>query len=170
MGSKFLVEKVTGIILNVCVLLLMQILFYEKDVQKQFFVAFSFVAGKETVKYIVSMFSIMFHGLCNHILDYFIKKEAINTLEKSHIWINIFTFIVIILCVLLYTLLLSVFLYLISKKFVKKDYLLQTHENIFLILPCIAALCIAVTIKMMILSVENGMIVIIYNTVPATKF
>lgn len=71
---------------------------------------------------------------------------------------------------LLYTLLLSAYLRLISKKFVKKEYLLQTHENIFLVLPCIAALCISVTIKMMIISVENGMTVIIYDTVPATKF
>ena len=48
--------------------------------------------------------------------------------------------------------------------------MLQTHENVFLILPCIAALCISVTMKMMIISVENGMTVIIYDTVPATKF
>lgn len=170
LDAQFPVGEVTGIILNVCVLLFMQFLLFEKDLQKQFFVAFSFVAGKEIVKYIVSVFSIASNGLSNKILGYFIAKEIINTLGKTHIWINIFTFIVIILCVFLYTLLLSVFLRLISNKFVKKDYPLQTHENIFLILPCIAALCISVTIKMMIISVENGMTVIIYNTVPATKF
>ena len=170
LDTRFPVGEVTGIILNVCVLLFMQFLLFEKNVQKQFFVAFSFVAGKEIVKYIVSVFSIASNGLINKILGYFIAKELINTLEKTHIWINIFTFIVIILCVFLYTLLLSVFLRLISNKFVKKDYLLQIQENIFLILPCIAALCISVTIKMMIISVENGMTVIIYDTVPATKF
>lgn len=42
----------------------------------------SFVAGKETVKYIVSVFCIMFNGVCNNILDYFIANEIINTLEK----------------------------------------------------------------------------------------
>ncbi|MEZ3491522.1 MAG: GHKL domain-containing protein [Lachnospiraceae bacterium] len=170
LDARFPVGEVTGIILNVCVLLFMQFLFFEKDMQKQFFVAFSFVAGKETVKYIVSVFSIASNELSNKILEYFIAKEIINTLEKTHIWINIFTFIVIILCVFLYTLLLSIFLRLISNKFVKKDYLLQIQENIFLILPCIAALCISVTIKMMIISVENGMTLIIYDTVPATKF
>lgn len=170
LDARFPVGEVTGIILNVCVLLFMQHLLFEKDLQKQVFVAFSFVAGKEIVKYIVSVFSIASNGLSNKILEFFIAKEIINTVEKTHIWINIFTFIVVILCVFLYTLLLSVFLRLISKKFVKKDYLLQTHENIFLILPCIAALCISVTIKMMIISVENGMTVIIYDTVPATKF
>ena len=59
---------------------------------------------------------------------------------------------------------------MISRKFVNKDYLLQVQENIFLVLPCVAALCISVTIKMMITSVENGMTVIIYDTVPATRF
>lgn len=71
---------------------------------------------------------------------------------------------------LFYAFLLSVYLLLISKKFVRKDYLLQTHENVFLILPCIATLCISITIKMMIISVENGMTVIVYDSVPTTKF
>ena len=170
LDARFPVGEVTGIILNVCVLLFMQYLLFEKDLQKQFFVALSFVAGKEIVKYIVSVFSFMFNELCNNILDYFIAKEIINTLEKSNIWVNILTFTVIILCALLYALLLSVFLRLIGRKFVRKDYLLQTYENVFLILPCIAALCISITIKMMIISVENGMTVIIFDTVPATKF
>ncbi len=59
---------------------------------------------------------------------------------------------------------------MINRKFVKKNYVLQTHENVFLMLPCVAAMCISVTIKMMILSVENGMTMIIYDTIPATKF
>ena len=170
LNARFPISEIVGIFLNVCVLLLMQFIFFEKDMQKQLFVAFSFVAGKEIVKYIISVFSIASNGLSNKILEFFIAKEIIDTIGKTHIWINIFTFIVIILCVFLYTLLLSVFLRLISNKFVKKDYLLQIQENIFLILPCIAALCISVTIKMMIISVENGMTVIIYDTVPATKF
>lgn len=170
LDNRFSISEVAGIIINVCVLLFMHFLFFEKDMQKQVFVAFSFVAGKEIVKYVVSVFSIVCNGLGNGILSYFIKKEMINTLEKTNIWIGIVTFVVVILCMLLYTLLLSAYLRLISKKFVKKEYLLQTHENIFLVLPCIAALCISVTIKMMIISVENGMTVIIYDTVPATKF
>ena len=170
LDNRFPISEVVGIIVNVCVLLFMQFFLFEKDMQKQVFVAFSFVAGKEIVKYVVSVFSIVCNGFGNGILSYFIKKEIINTLEKTYIWIGIVTFVVVILCMLLYTLLLSVYLRLISKKFVKKDYLLQTHENIFLVLPCIAALCISVTIKMMIISVENGMTVIIYDTVPSTKF
>lgn len=158
------------IIISICILFFMQFLFFDKDIQKQIFVAFSFIAGKETVKYIVSVSSIAFSGLCNKVLDYFVSTEMINTLEKSHIWIEILGITVTILCALLYAGLLSVFLLLTSRKFVRKDYMLQTHENVFLILPCISALCISVTIKMMIVSVENGATAILYNSVPATKF
>ncbi len=167
---RFPVGEAAGIVFHICFLMFMQFLFFERNMQKQFFVVFSFVAGKETVKYIVSVFYFMFYELCSHILDYFIAGGIINTLEKTHIWVNIITLTFIILCAFLYALLLSVFLYLISRMFLRKDYLLQTYENVFLILPCVASLCISVTIKMMITSVENGMTVIIFDTVPATKF
>lgn len=163
-------SEVVGIILNVCVLLLMQFPFFEKDIQKQLFIAFSFVAGKEIIKYIVSVFGIAFVGLWNKTFDILLAKSVSNTIGKLYRWTDISIVIIAVICVLFYALLLSIFLLLISRKFVKKDYMLQIQENIFLILPCIAALCISVTIKMVITSVENGMTVIIYDTVPATKF
>lgn len=170
LDDSFAVGEVTGIALNVCVLLFMQLLFFKKNGQKQLFVAFSFVAGKETVKYIVSVFWIAVAGLWNHASDLLLAKGILDTVDKLHFWTDISVAVMTSICALCYALLLSVYLLLISRRFVKKDYRLQTHENIFLILPCIAALCISVTMKMMILSVENGMTVIIYDTVPATKF
>lgn len=170
LNSRCSVNEVARIILNICILLFMQFLFFKKDIQKQFFIVFSFVAGKETVKYIVSVFSIAFAGLWNKTFDVLLAKSASNTLDKLYSWEAISIAVIIINCVLFYALLLFVYLLLISRKFVRKDYMLQTHENVFLILPCIAALCISITIKMMIISVENGMTVIIYDSVPATKF
>ena len=138
--------------------------------QKQVFVAFSFVAGKESIKYIVSVFSIAFTGLWNKTFDILLAKSVSNTLDKLYHWTHISVIVIAVICVLFYAFLLSIYLFLISRKFVNKDYLLQVQENIFLVLPCVAALCISVTIKMMITSVENGMTVIIYDTVPATRF
>lgn len=57
----------------------MQFLFFKKDIQKQLFIAFSFVAGKETVKYIVSVFSIAFTGLWNKTFDIILAKSESNT-------------------------------------------------------------------------------------------
>ena len=170
LNARFPISEIVGIFLNVCVLLLMQFIFFEKDMQKQLFVVFSFVAGKEIIKYIVSVFGIAFTGLWNKTFDILLAKSVSNTLDKLYRWTHISIVVTAVVCVLFYTLLLSIYLLLISRKFIKKDYLLQIQENVFLILPCIAALCISVTIKMMIISVENGMTVVIYDTVPATKF
>lgn len=170
LGNRFPISEAVGIILNICVLLFMQFLFFEKDMQKQVFVVFSFVAGKESIKYIVNVFAIAFIELWNKTFDILLTKSVSNTLDKLYRWTHISVVVIAVICVLFYAFLLSIYLLLISREFVNKDYLLQTHENIFLILPCIAALCISVTIKMMIISVENGMTVIIYDTVPATKF
>ena len=170
LDNRFPINEVVGIIVNVCVLLFMQFFLFEKDMQKQVFVAFSFVAGKESIKYIVSVFSIAFTGLWNKTFDILLAKSVSNTLDKLYHWTHISVIVIAVICVLFYAFLLSIYLFLISRKFVNKDYLLQVQENIFLVLPCVAALCISVTIKMMITSVENGMTVIIYDTVPATKF
>ena len=170
LDNRFPINEVVGIIVNVCVLLFMQFFLFEKDMQKQVFVAFSFVAGKESIKYIVSVFSIAFTGLWNKTFDILLAKSVSNTLDKLYHWTHISVIVIAVICVLFYAFLLSIYLFLISRKFVNKDYLLQVQENIFLVLPCVAALCISVTIKMMITSVENGMTVIIYDTVPATRF
>ena len=170
LDGKFPIGKALGILFNVCVLLFMQFLFFKKDIQKQIFVTVSFLAGKETVSYITGVFNIALGGLCDKILDYFLVKGIFNTVEKAIIGIKIYNVIIVVLCALFYALLMLVYLRLISGKFVKKEYLLQMQENVFLILPCVAALCISVIIKMMIISVENGMTVIIYDTVPITKF
>lgn len=170
LDNRFPINEVVGIIVNVCVLLFMQFFLFEKDMQKQVFVAFSFVAGKESIKYIVSVFSIAFTGLWNKTFDILLAKSVSNTLDKLYHWTHISVIVIAVICVLFYAFLLSIYLFLISRKFVNKDYLLQVQENIFLVLPCVAALCISVTLKMMITSVENGMTVIIYDTVPATKF
>ena len=144
LDARFPISEVVGIILNVCVLLLMQLIFFEKDIQKQLFTVFSFVAGKEIIKYIVSVFSIAFTGLWNKTFDILLAKSV--TLDKLYRWEHISIAVIAVVCVLFYAFLLSIYLLLISRKFVKKDYLLQIQENIFLILPCIAALCISVTI------------------------
>lgn len=167
---RFPIGEVMGIILNVGILFFMQFLFFQKDLQKQLFIAFSFVAGKEIIKYIASVFSIAITGVWNGIFDYLIAKSILNTLDRLHIWTVLSIVVTAVVCALFYAALLSVYLLLISRKFVKKNYPLQTQENIFLMLPCIAALCISVTMKMMIVSAGVGMTVTMYDTVPATKF
>lgn len=156
--------------LQVCVLLLLQLLFFERDMPKQFFAAFSFSAGKEIVKYIVSVFCFLLSELYSKILNYLAVREIVKDFDGSSIWIMVYTVVIMTLCTLLYALLLSMYLRFISRKFVKKDYPLQTHENVFLILPCAAALCISVILRMMTASTEHNRTILMYRTVPELTF
>lgn len=169
-ADRFPVGKAAGIILNICILLFMQSFFFQKEMQKQLFVTFSFVAGTETVKYMFITFDIVVSGWGNQILDHLLAEEILNTIEKTETVITIYNAVMAVLCALFYTLLLSGYLFFIRRKYVKKDYPLQTHENVFLILPCIAALCISVIIRLIIITLYNGMGIVIYETVPAIQF
>lgn len=168
--DRFPVGKAAGIILSICILLLMQSFFFQKEMQKQVFITFSFVAGTETAKYMLVTFDIVVSGWGNQILDHLLAENILNTVEITENVITIYNAVMTVLCVLFYTLLLSGFLFFISRKYVKKDYPLQTHENVFLILPCIAALCISVIIRLIITSLYNGLGIFIYEAVPAIRF
>ena len=56
LDRRFPVSEVLKIILNLCLMLFLQFCFFEKDITKQIFVVFSFVTGKETIKYITTVF------------------------------------------------------------------------------------------------------------------
>lgn len=169
-AGRFPVGKVVGIILNICILLFMQSVFFQKDIQKQFFITFSFVAGTETAKYMFVTVDIVISGWGNRILDYLLAEEIINTIEKAVAAIIIYNVVMTALCVLFYTLLLSGYLFLISREYVRKEYPLQIQENVFLVLPCIAVLCISVIISRITASLANELEIIIYDAVPSTKF
>ncbi len=169
-ADRFPVGKVAGIILHICILLFMQSFFFQKEMQKQFFITFSFVAGTETARYMFVTFDIVVSGWSNKILEHLVSKEILNTVEKTVAGITIYNAMMAVLCVLFYTLLLSGYLFFISRKYIKKDYPLQTHENVFLLLPCISALAISVIIRLLISSLNNGMGIVVYEAVPAIRF
>ena len=163
-------NDVAGAIINVLLLLGMQWIFFHKGASGQLFVCFSFVAGKEIVKYIVSVLNVALGILLGDLIDTLVMQEKIVTIGQAEIASNSMFIILSIVSPILYGVILGVYLLLINKKYVRKEYRLQVHENVFLVLPSIAAICISITIKMMILNVENGTTRVIYDTVPATMF
>ena len=169
-ADRFPVGKAAGIILNICILLFMQSFFFQKEMQKQLFITFSFMAGTETAKYMFITFDIVVNGWGNKILGHLLAEGILYTGEKAVAVITICNAVMIALCVLFHALLLTGYLFFISRKYVKKEYPLQTHENVFLLLPCIAALCISVIIRLIISTLSNGMGVVIYEAVPPTRF
>ena len=168
--SRYPFNDVAGAIINVLLLLGMQWIFFRKGVSGQLFVCFSFVAGKEIVKYIASVLNVALGAVGWSWMNALIMQGKIVTSAQAEVANNIMIFVMSFASAIFYALILGMYLLLINKKYVRKEYQLQVRENVFLILPSIAAICISITLKMMIITVENGTTILIYDTVPATLF
>ena len=168
--SHYPFNDVVSAIINVLLLLGMQWVFFRKGISGQLFVCFSFVAGKEIVKYIVSVLSIALGTVIGGFIDTLVMQGKIVTNTQVEVANNIVMCVSSFTSAILYALILGIYLMLINKKYVRKEYQLQVQENVFLVLPSIAAVCISITLKMMIITVENGTTILIFDTVPATLF
>lgn len=165
------IGEVGGILFFLLLLLLLQRLFFQQDRNKQMFVIFSFTAGIKAVHFITTgVFWSLLHKPYTAILQHISTQEVLAGPGQTLLGAKAALVLLLLLCLSLYALLLSVYLRLCSRKFVRKDYRLQRQEHFFLLLPCIAALCISATLQMVIVSVEHGTTRFIYDTVPATKF
>ena len=168
--SRYPFNDVISAIINVLLLLGMQWIFFHKGASGQLFVCFSFAAGKEIVKYIASVLNVALGTVTGKWLDVLIMQGKIVTSSQVELVTDILLYVMYFVSAILYALILGIYLSTLHKKYVRKEYQLQIGENIFLMLPCIAAVCISITMKMMIITVENGSTILIYDTVPATLF
>ena len=168
--SQYQFNNITGAIINIFLVLAMQLIFFRKGTPSQLFVCFSFVAGKEIVKYIVSVLNVALGTLVGGWINALVMQGKIVTITQVKMANNIMILVISFASAILYALILGIYLILIRKKYVRKEYQLQVRENVFLILPSIAAICISITLRMMIVTVENGTTTLIYDTVPATLF
>ena len=53
--NQYPFNNMVGTIINVILIMGMQLIFFRREISNQLFVSFSFVAGKEIVKYVVSV-------------------------------------------------------------------------------------------------------------------
>lgn len=165
---SYLLNDLAGVLGDIVFVLLLLMLLYNKDFLKQLFVAVSFVAGKEIIKYIIVVMNYGEHWAISKFSIVLLKK--VTTMKEVEMWSAVFGVANGIVTILLYALFLIVYLSIISRKFVRKDYHFKIHEYAFLILPNMSTLCISITLKILIFTVENGMTVIMFDKVPATMF
>lgn len=168
--SRYPFNNMTGAIINVLLLIGMQLIFFRKETSRHLFVCFSFVAGKEIVKYVVSVFNYALVVAMGRWINSQVMQGKIVTESQIEATNNMMLSVISLASAILYAVILGIYLLLINKKYVRKEYQLQFLENVFLILPSIAAVCISITLRMMIVTVENGTTTLIFNTVPATLF
>ncbi len=169
-GGIYPFGNILKVAVDMVIVLFLQMVLYQKNLSKQFFVAVSFIGGKEIIIYIIIVLSIGLNYVRWKISYIFLEKEVINSIDKAKSWTAVSNGILGTMIILLYALMIIVYFTVLATKFVKKDYYLQKHENAFLILPSIAALCIAITLRMMILPAENEVTSMMFDRVPATLF
>ena len=161
-------NEIVRVIANITIVFLLQLLMYKEETLKQVFIAVSFVAGRNIIRYITIVVN---DGMYRVVYDLFSGYiSQINSLEEAERW-NFFSNVTIWSVVTLaYLLLMLAYFSLLSKKFTRKDYRFQPHEYAFLILPNLAILCISITLQILVVSVENEITVVIFDKVPATMF
>ena len=168
--EKYVFNDLTQISINIFLLLVIQKIFYHKDTTRHVFVCFSFMAGKELVKNIASVLNNVIGISLGNVVYKLVMEGKIATETDVEVATNIMFLIAMVISCCAYALVLWVYLMLIDKNYVRKEYVLQIHESGFLILPSITAICISITMKMLVVSVEDGITTIVYNVVPYTMF
>ena len=169
-NSTYPLSDLVRVLADIVAVLLLQMLLYQKDISKQFFVAVSFVAGKDIIRYIVVGLYSSLYSIWGELTFSLIQQGWIIFKEEIGRWTFVSDIIIWIIIILLYALMLITYLSVIANKFIRKDYLLKPHEYSFLILPSVTTICISITLKMIIITVENDTSTIMFDKVPATMF
>ena len=170
----FLLEPYTsgglaGILAYIIVIFLLQALFFQKDYAKLLFVNLTFVAGKYIINYIICVIFIYIGEITNIIVNYFISNGYIKTLEQAKVLTHTTNLIHFGITVLIYAVIFSFYLFFISKKYVCQNHSLNFKESAYLVFPCVTSLFIYITLRKLILTVENGRTYLIFDTLPETK-
>ena len=163
-------RDVMGVVVNLVLLFTLQSLLFKWEYKKQIFVIFSFEAGRELLKYIISVLCYLISMLTGGMIERIISSSDGMTLERAN---NILTASMIvqgIICVAVYVIILCVYLKTLSRKYIYKGYETSFGENIFLVFPCFAALCVSITMRILILRFSERLGVLVYEQVPETVF
>ena len=100
--SRYPFNDVVSAIINVLLLLGMQCVFFRKGTFGQLFVCFSFVAGKEIVKYIVSVLNIALGALVGGVIDDLMMRGKIITNTQVEVINNIVIYVMFSASAILY--------------------------------------------------------------------
>lgn len=163
-------ENILDIALRIAILLLLQRLLFAVGRGISLFTVFCFIAGQELAISIVAMFIYQFLGdFLYECIRVWSEKNPEFFLEYGDMgFFLVFAFLSVI-AVGSYIAILSLYLKIIKNNFRQKDYRMQLQENVFLILPSVASVCIYITVRMMEFDAELGNYAEILDELPVTK-
>ena len=113
--SYYPFNDVVSAIINVLLIVGMQRIFFGKGVSGQLFVCFSFVAGKEIVKYIASVFNVVLGAVAGKWLDALILQGQIVTNNHVVLVTNVMLYVMYFTTAILYALIFGIYLSLLQK-------------------------------------------------------
>lgn len=163
-------ENILDVALKIAILLLLQRLLFAVGRGISLFTVFCFIAGQELAISIAAMFIYQFLGdFLYECISVWVEKDPEFFLEYGDIlYFLVFAFLSVI-AVGSYIAILSLYLKIIKNNFRQKDYRMQLQENVFLILPFVASVCIYITVRMMEFDAELGNYAEILDELPVTK-
>ena len=135
-------RDVVGIVINLVVLFALQSLLFKWDYKRQIFVTFSFSAGRGLIKYIISALYYLISMLTGGMIERIILSFEEMTMERANAVSTTILVIQGIICVAVYVIIFYLYLKTLSRKYIYKGYETGFGENIFLVFPCFAAICV----------------------------
>lgn len=152
--------------MDLALLGILELIFFEQDFKKQTFAAISFTAGKELIRNIGSVgYYLISHATWSMFESMVLQSENL-TMEKADMFLNIYLFVQSLVSVAIYVGLMFTYLKVLSRKYIHKGYEPSLRESVFLILPCITGLGVSMTLRVIILKINERLSLLIYDKVP----
>ena len=153
-------------LMDLALLSILELIFFEQDFKRQIFAAISFTAGKELVRNIGSVgYYLISHATWSMFESMVLQSENL-TMEKADMFLNIYLFVQSLASVAIYVGLMFTYLKVLSGKYIHKGYEPSLSESVFLILPCITGLGVSMTLRVIILKINERLSLLIYDKVP----
>ena len=152
--------------MDLALLGILELIFFEQDFKRQIFAAISFTAGKELIRNIGSVgYYLISHATWSMFESMVLQSENL-TMEKADMFLNIYLFVQSLVSVAIYVGLMFTYLKVLSRKYIHKGYEPSLRESVFLILPCITGLGVSMTLRVIILKINERLSLLIYDKVP----
>ena len=114
--STYPSHDLVRVLADIAAVLLLQMLLYQKELSRQFFVAVSFVAGKDIIRYIAVGLHSSLYSIWGELTSHFVEQRWIILKEEIERWVLVSDIIIWIIIILLYALMLITYLSVIAKK------------------------------------------------------
>ena len=149
--------------------------FFVRDRWRGLFVTASFVAGWEILKFMASPLAFLLFDVLGGFMewlmqqDFFLRAAEGGTLLKAveAAW-RFWQIAVLFLARFIQLVLFGGYLRFMRRRFVQRDYPLCFPESLFLLLPCLTVLGLALTLRLMLTPDESGLPGFLFERAPAT--